>query len=218
MEISRVGLLPIEQEFVEIKETLSHRIASIVRSCLPKTWFCWLSRTTIQVQAIVLPHKWSYWTELTQDLYLGAMPLRNLDHINKITSLGCSAILSINESFEFNDQLFGKPVSESYWTERHVTFLNIPSPDLAGVEVEKIAVGVRFVMDQINLGKKVYVHCTAGRGRSSSIAICALVKINGYTLEESMDRVKRARPQTMLGQRQLITVTAWYQRHLLGLA
>lgn len=190
---------------------IGRRIALFLRSVLPRALFCWVSRSIMQCQSILNPRKWAYWTQISDQLYLGAIPLRNWNHIEKISALGVTAILSINEEHEFNDQLFAKPVKSEDWKKRHMQVLKISSPDLEPMPAEKMATAVHYVMQQVKLGNQVYMHCTAGRGRSASVAICTVAKMQGISLEQSMQQIKAKRPQLSLSQKQLEAVQQCYK-------
>lgn len=183
-------------------DSISFLIARILQIILPKTWFCWISRGTIQLQAFLRPHKWPYWTKISDKIYLGAMPLKNKNHIDKIINLGMKAILSINEDYELQDQLCAKPVKPKDWQERNVRVLNISSPDLKPIEISKLAQAINYVVQEVNLGNSVYVHCTSGRGRSASVVVGSLIQTTNCSLEEAIRHVQKCRPQVMLSEKQ----------------
>lgn len=183
--------------------SIGHLMGQTLRAIVPRAWFCWISRGIIQLQSVLRPYKWSYWTKISDEMYLGAMPLKNWDHVNKINELGIKAILSINEDYEFQDQLFANPVKANDWKERDIKWLKISSPDLEPIKVSKLSKAVNYVVQQTNLGNPVYIHCTAGRGRSASVAICSLMQIKGYSLEKSIKRIQQCRPQVILSQKQM---------------
>lgn len=208
--ISKVQFNTTDSSPLKSGGRLSQIIARILKAILPKAWFCWVSRATIQIQCKLDPKKWAYWNKLSDQIYLGAMPLKNWDHINKITALGVKAVLSINEDYEFQTQLFADPVKEIDWKNRNIAFLRISSPDLEPIELSKLAVAVHYVAKHVNLGNSVYIHCTGGRARSVSVAICALIKTKAWTLEVAFKHVKQCRPQLMLNQKQIENIKAWY--------
>ncbi|MBA3722490.1 MAG: dual specificity protein phosphatase family protein [Parachlamydiaceae bacterium] len=211
--IVSIPKVTVSKKVTENNRSIGHLIGRVLHTLLPRGWFCWISRGIIQIQAIIKPHKWSYWTKLSDEIYLGAMPLKNWKHIEKITNLGIKAILSINEDYEFKKQLFADPVKPEDWKKRNINFLTIASPDLEPIELSKIAIAVNYVVEQVKLGNKIYVHCTGGRARSVSIAICSLVMLKRYTLEESINFVKQCRPQVMLSQNQLESMLSWYNKN-----
>ncbi len=186
-------------------------IARILKAVLSKESFCWVSRGTIQLQSMLQPIKWSYWSKLDEKLYLGAMPLKNWGHLDEITQLGVKAILSINCEYEFQPQLGADPVRGDDWMGRNINFMNISSPDLEPIEVLEIARAVDFVAQQIRSGNPVYVHCTGGRGRSVSVAICSLAKVKNCTLSAAIQHVKSCRPQAMLNQSQMDNIVSRHE-------
>jgi protein-tyrosine phosphatase len=193
----------------QVQPRLGYRIARVLQSVIPKELFCWISRGTVMLQAIISPLRWPYWTRLTEGLYVGGMPLKNWDHLHTINQLGITAILSINEDFEFNTQLGAEPYLPHEWEGHNISFLKLSSPDLEPVPTALLAQAVDFVFRQHSEGKKVLIHCTGGRGRSVSAAIASLVRINGFSLEESYRNVTHARFQAMLSQQQIQSLIEW---------
>lgn len=186
---------------------IGNTIARILRAILPRAVFCWLSRLSIQIQSVLVPKRWTYWTQLSDKIFVGAIPLKNWGHHELISQLGVGAILSVNKKHEFNDLPFSQPVQPKDWQDRKIEFLRISSKDLEPVEITKLAKAVDFVVGQVQLGKKVYIHCTGGRGRSVSAAIASLVKTQFMTLEQAYNHVIQLRHQAILSQQQLEAVT-----------
>lgn len=203
---------PVERPAVNSTNTyrtgLGYYIGRVLQTILPKTWFCWISRGTIQLQSYLRPVKWSYWTKISEDIYLGAMPLKNRNHIETITRLGVKAILSVNEDYEFNNQLFAEPVKSTDWEAKGVTFNRISSPDLEPVQVDLLNQAVQYAHEQKEKGP-VYFHCTGGRGRSASVVIATLMVFENITLQESIKRVQALRPQVMLSAAQVNSLQNW---------
>ncbi|MBA2369946.1 MAG: dual specificity protein phosphatase family protein [Candidatus Protochlamydia sp.] len=193
----------------QIQPLLGFKIARILQAVLPKEVFCWISRSTIMLQSIIFPQRWPYWTRLTEKLYVGGMPLKNWGHVNAINDLGIAAILSINEDFEFNKQLWADPIQPNEWEEHNISFLNLSIPDLQPLSPVILAQAVEFVFRQHLAGKKILIHCTGGRGRSVSAAIASLVRINGIRLEEAFHNTTHARSQAMLSQQQIHSIIEW---------
>lgn len=197
--------------FKESNCSISYMIARILKAILPKTWFCWISRGTIQLQSTIRPKKWSYWSKLSDRIFLGAMPLKNWNHSDTITKLGVKAILSINEDYELKSQLFADPITSKDWQEKNINFLNISSPDLEPIEPVKLAKAVNYVAEQHHLGNPVYIHCTGGRGRSVSVAICSLIKLERFTFDSACSYLKQCRPQVMLNRAQIDSIKSWHR-------
>lgn len=66
---------------------------------------------------------------------------------------------------------------------------------------------VEFIEEQTKSGKKVYVHCKAGRGRSVSVAMAHLLKSKAYAnFLDAYKFFKGVRPQISLNSRQQATI------------
>jgi protein-tyrosine phosphatase len=191
--------------------SLGNTVARILKIILPRSVFCWMSRISIQIQSILAPKRWSYWTQLSDKIIVGAIPLKNWNHHEQLSQLGVGAVLSINKKHEFNDLPFSQPVQKKEWQERKIEFLRVSSEDLAPVELTKLSKAVDFVVEQVNLGKIVYVQCTGGRGRSVSAAIAGLVRTKQWTVEHAYNHVIQLRRQAILSQQQLESVIKMFK-------
>lgn len=193
--------------------SLGYLIAKVLQAILSKESFCWVSRGTVQLQSYLLPKKWSYWTKITDDIFVGGMPLQNWNHLAEAKRLEIGAVLSINKTYEFQPKLFANPLRRKHWEKNGITWKKISSLDLQPVKVQKLALAVDFVREQKKLGKKVLIHCTGGRGRSVSVAVCCLVDQHGFSLEKAIQHVKICRPQAMLGEKQIKSIVAWHKKY-----
>lgn len=207
--VTQVANPPACTPLAQIQPRLGYRIARILQAVIPKELFCWISRGTVMLQSLISPYRWPYWTRLTEYLYVGGMPLKNWNHLNTINQLGITAILAINEDFEFNKQLGADPILPHEWADRGISFLNLSSPDLERVPTAILAQAADFVFRQHLEGKRILIHCTGGRGRSVSAAIASLVRINGISLEEAYRNVTQARSQAMLSPQQIQSLLEW---------
>ncbi|MCB1136811.1 MAG: hypothetical protein KDK78_11125, partial [Chlamydiia bacterium] len=75
--------------------------ARLAQAIIPKRWFAVISRYIVQANHELDPDGYRYWDQITTFTWLGAMPLENYGHVEKITEIGVKAILSINEEHEF---------------------------------------------------------------------------------------------------------------------
>lgn len=51
-------------------------------------------------------------------------------------------------------------------------------------------------------GGSTYVHCKAGRGRSTTIVLCYLIKYRNMTPEAALDHARSVRPRVLLAPSQ----------------
>ncbi|KAL9965110.1 hypothetical protein ACROYT_G028863 [Oculina patagonica] len=62
--------------------------------------------------------------------------------------------------------------------------------------------GVEFIETMNGSENSVYVHCKAGRGRSTTLVACYLMKAKGLTPEGAYQYIKCKRPHILLAPRQ----------------
>lgn len=156
------------------------------------------------------PPKWKWWNKVHTsqsgggEIYLGAipiskqlfgLPLRN--DLNTLTqTCGVKAILSAVEEFEINASgLVIRPIKKEQWKKAGISQCHIDTPDFQSIGLEKIDQGVEFLRRHLKEGRSVYVHCKAGRGRSSLIVAAYLTKYEGLTPGEAYALLKSRRPQ-----------------------
>ena len=83
--------------------------------------------------------------------------------------------------------------TEEHDTSREgIDYLKIPLVDFEPINPECIPRAVEWIKDKI-VSHRILVHCNAGIGRSSSIAVCYLYEI-GFSFEEAVKLVKKKNP------------------------
>jgi protein tyrosine phosphatase (PTP) superfamily phosphohydrolase (DUF442 family) len=74
-----------------------------------------------------------------------------------------------------------------------LTFLHLPTPDSGHFTPEQVAQGVDWIEAQRDAGRRVLVHCQAGKGRSVLIGAAALTR-RGFTPDEAVALIRERRP------------------------
>ncbi|HEX2582696.1 MAG TPA: dual specificity protein phosphatase family protein [Chlamydiales bacterium] len=156
----------------------------------------------IAIRNLFNPEKYPWWNEIDDKLLLGAIPIQEKDHLNKIQA---GAILTLLEEFEIENRWpFTTAISSEEWEKKKVQTLRISAVDIEGVTLKEIEQGVAFIRQQILKGRTVYVHCKAGIGRSATVIACYLLKYglaNGkkfHSPEEVFNYVLKKRGQARL--------------------
>lgn len=151
----------------------------------------------------ISPDKWPKYNQISNDLFLGRLPLKNCDdHKELIEKENIGAVLSVVENFENHSLgIFSDRVTPEDWSQLGVDLCQIETPDFQPLRIEDIDRGVKFIEDEIKKGKKVYVHCKAGRSRSAAIVVAYLVKSHQFnTVEEAINEVKEKRSVISLSE------------------
>ncbi len=127
---------------------------------------------------------WHRWDWVNDDVLLGALPVRA--DLAKLQAMGVGAVVNLCDEFAGYVDALGELGLE----QLHLPILDYHSPQ----EAEVLA-GIRFMVGQVGAGRKVYVHCKAGRGRSATLVLCYLMASAGMTADEAYEKVRAARPQ-----------------------
>ena len=129
------------------------------------------------------------YTLIDDCVILGALP-RTEEHLLELkNNHNVTGIVTLNMPWE----LIIKPEDVH---KAGIESLLIPTPDYCAPSIEDAKKGVKFILKHKakNDGNRVYVHCNAGKGRSTTIVLCYLLKANGWTCNQAYDDVKQKRP------------------------
>ncbi|CAO2841828.1 unnamed protein product [Amaranthus hypochondriacus] len=90
--------------------------------------------------------------------------------------------------------------------------LIVPTRDyLYAPSIDDINKAVDFIHKNASCGRATYVHCKAGRGRSTTIALCYLVKYKGMSPCSALDLIRAKRPRVLLTSMQAKAVQQYYR-------
>ncbi|CAL9213237.1 unnamed protein product [Arabidopsis halleri] len=135
-----------------------------------------------------------WWDLVDEYVLLGAVPFPT--HVPLLKELGVYGVVTLNEPFE-------TLVPSSLYHAHGINHLVIPTRDyLFAPSVSDICQAVDFIHKNASSGKTTYVHCKAGRGRSTTIVICYLVKYREMTPECAYEYIRSIRPRVLLASAQ----------------
>ncbi|XP_021854064.1 phosphatidylglycerophosphate phosphatase PTPMT2 isoform X2 [Spinacia oleracea] len=143
-----------------------------------------------------------WWDQVDQFLLLGAVPFPK--DVPRLKQLGVSRVITLNEPFE-------TLVPSSMYKAHGMEHLIVPTRDyLYAPSYNDINKAVDFIHSNASCGRATYVHCKAGRGRSTTIALCYLVKYKKMTPSTAMDMIRAKRPRVLLTSMQAKAVQQYY--------
>jgi hypothetical protein len=90
-----------------------------------------------------------------------------------------------------------------------LVYHQVPCWDTGVPALEDARRGVAFIAEHIRVGRKVYVHCASGVGRSVSLSLCYLCAHEGTSPDEALASITRARPRVSLSRTQRAFVDAY---------
>jgi hypothetical protein len=96
---------------------------------------------------------------------------------------------------------------------RHgITFLHLPTCDLAAISPPMLRDGVAFVGGVLDAGQRALVHCQHGIGRSALLSLCVLVD-RGLAPLDALALAKSRRPRVSPSPAQLSAWAEWLGEH-----
>ncbi|XP_062231930.1 phosphatidylglycerophosphate phosphatase PTPMT2-like [Phragmites australis] len=135
-----------------------------------------------------------WWDRVDKYVLLGAVPFSS--DVPRLKQLGVKGVVTLNEPYE-------TLVSTSLYQAHGINHLEIPTRDyLFAPSLEHICQAVDFIHRNEMQGGSTYVHCKAGRGRSTTIVLCFLIKYRNMTPEAALDHARSVRPRVLLAPSQ----------------
>ncbi|GMY36201.1 phosphatidylglycerophosphate phosphatase PTPMT2 [Fagus crenata] len=145
-----------------------------------------------------------WWDEVDQFLLLGAVPFPK--DVPRLKELGVGGVITLNESYE-------TLVPTALYRAHEIEHLVIPTRDyLFAPSFVDITRAVDFIHQNASTGRTTYVHCKAGRGRSTTIVLCYLVRYKHMTPVDALEYVRSRRPRVLLAPSQWKAVQEYSKR------
>jgi protein-tyrosine phosphatase len=100
---------------------------------------------------------------------------------------------------------------EAALARHNLAFLHVAVDDREAPSQEQLRTATEWTLAEIAGGRKVYIHCRSGIGRSPSVACAVLVAI-GYPLADAYQIVRRQRPWAAFSETQRQALEAFERR------
>ncbi|KAL4563871.1 hypothetical protein LXL04_027919 [Taraxacum kok-saghyz] len=147
-----------------------------------------------------------WWDQIDQFLLLGAVPFPK--DVPRLKQLGVGGVITLNEPYE-------TLVPTSLYHAHGIDHLVIPTRDyLFAPSFLDIDRAVNFIHKNATNCRTTYVHCKAGRGRSTTIVLCYLVEYKHMTPVSALEYVRSRRPRVLLAPSQWKAVQEYKQWRL----
>jgi len=144
-----------------------------------------------------------WWDQIDEHVLLGAVPFPS--DVLRLKALGVCGVVTLNESYE-------RLVPTSLYEAHGIENLVLPTRDyLYAPSFVNLCEAADFIHRNASCGKLTYVHCKAGRGRSTTVVICYLVQYKNMTPAEAYEHVRLRRPRVLLAPAQWQAVQEFYQ-------
>lgn len=143
-----------------------------------------------------------WWDRIGEFILLGAVPFPS--DVPCLKKLGVDGVVTLNEPYE-------TLVPTALYKAYGINHLVIPTRDYCfAPSLHSICQAVEFIHKNASCGRTTYVHCKAGRGRSTTIVICYLVQHKDMTPDAAYAYVKSIRPRVLLATAQWQAVQQFY--------
>jgi atypical dual specificity phosphatase len=139
-----------------------------------------------------------WWDVVEENVLLGALPLKR--DVPKLAQIGVRGVINMCREYR-------GPIHE--YDRFGIKQLRLPTVDFNPPSPQDIGRGVDFLDEMTSQGKKVYVHCKAGRARSATVVLCWLVRSRGMSPEQAQAHLLRVRPQVNAHLLQRPTIRAF---------
>jgi protein-tyrosine phosphatase len=159
----------------------------------------------------------SWWNKMDDNIFLGALPLHNSNHLEILKQENIGAVLSVVEDFELNGTIYFKPISKNDWSENNINHLHVQIEDSHGIRVDDMLKCIEFITENIKDNRRIYIHCKAGRGRSASVVLCYFLwkkhmeigKLTNEHILETYDKIKLIRNEISISDNQFMNINAF---------
>jgi atypical dual specificity phosphatase len=137
----------------------------------------------------------NWWDEIDESVIMGALPWSR--DVPKLHALGVGAVVNTCEEYAGPQAAY-----QRYGIEQ----LRIPTVDFTPPTLPDVERAVAFMREQVAQGRRVYVHCKAGRARSGTVVLCWLIAARGMTPAAAQQLILQRRPHAnpRLAQRAVV--------------
>ncbi len=125
----------------------------------------------------------NWWDPINENIVLGALPFAS--DVKKLRDIGVGAVVNTCQEYE-------GPIEE--YRRHNIVQMRMPTVDFTQPKLEDVKQAVQFIEKQIADGRRVYVHCKAGRARSATVVLCWLIKAKQMTANKAEALLLEKRP------------------------
>lgn len=153
-----------------------------------------------------------WFDRIDETVILGAIPFRS--DLPKLAENKVKRVITLNEDFELRFSRWWT-VQPEEWAVIGIRHLHLRVVDLvAAPSVEQTRQGVQFIQEAKANGESVYVHCKAGRTRSSTVVAAYLIEDAGLSPTEAVDHLKAIRSHVSVRRPQRLLLDRYYEDFL----
>jgi atypical dual specificity phosphatase len=134
----------------------------------------------------------NWWDIIDEQVLLGGALM--FDDLERLRRQGVEAVVNLCAERSDNPRRLKATQMDYLW---------LPVVDTRPPTVEQILQGLAWIEERVYAGRKVYIHCAAGIGRSVTLLACWYLYTCGMSVPQVLEFVQRRRPQAALTRRQV---------------
>jgi protein-tyrosine phosphatase len=126
-------------------------------------------------------------------LFLGPYP-QSREDVELLKAHGVTAVLSVQTDGDLRLRHIQWDRFEEHYRQAGIDCYRLPIEDFNEEDlVAKLPAAVQLLKRLVDEGRQVYVHCTAGMGRSPAVVVMYLSQYHGKSLMEALEYVSACR-------------------------
>ncbi len=159
-----------------------------------------------------------WWDQIDDYLFLSAIPLNTLGHLNNLEDLKIKSVLSLIEDYERIPGYSIEPVQIEDYKDKNIDNLTINVPDYMPPTISQLITAIKYIHKNVSDKRRILVHCKVGKGRSVTTVACYLLRYgtsDGLTFsstEDVLSFLKEKRPIIKLNDIQINRIRE-YENH-----
>jgi protein-tyrosine phosphatase len=146
--------------------------------------------------------------EVHPGLIVGAYPLDRGD-VNQLGLMHVERVLNLVEDSEY--QPGDRDAIEKAYASRGIEETRLSLIDFGHLPAEQLDAAVSTLVDWLQDGRRVYVHCRAGWQRSAAVASGAVAVVRNISIEEALRSVREQKPTADPLPHQRADLHAWWE-------
>jgi protein-tyrosine phosphatase len=146
--------------------------------------------------------------EVGDGLLVGAYPL-DAEDVSEIAGAGVDVVYNLVEDEEY--EAGERDTATAALAAAGVSEKRLPLVDYGNVPQAALDRAVDEVLDDLEAGRRVYVHCRAGWQRSATVAAGVLALREGLPIEDALAVLRERKPTAEPLGHQRADLLAWWQ-------
>lgn len=148
--------------------------------------------------------------EVGDDLLMGAYP-QDADDVAALGAAGVTAVFNLVQDVEYELQ-GGRDACAVALGEAGIREERVEVVDYGNLQPGHIELATKTVLQWLDEGERVYVHCRAGMQRSATVAAAIVALHEGVAPLEALDRVRRRNPRANPLSHQREDLLRWWEK------